>query len=36
MRSNCEEDGHHWIYLGSAEDGTSFYRCRRCGLEGEL
>lgn len=28
----CEENGHHWVYIGSAEDGTSFYRCRWCDM----
>ena len=36
MSRICEEDGHDWIYLGSAEDGTTLYRCRICGVEEEL
>ena len=30
----CEE-GHDWRFTGEAEDGTKFFRCRRCGEEGE-
>lgn len=29
---NCEELGHVWLFMGRAEDGTLFYRCRRCGI----
>lgn len=36
MSRTCEENGHHWVYIGSAEDGTSFFRCRWCGVEEEL
>lgn len=32
---NCEEDGHVWIKTGEHEDGTCFYRCRRCGEQAE-
>lgn len=33
--SNCEDEGHDWKHTGTAEDGTSFYKCRRCGIETE-
>lgn len=32
---DCEEDGHDLQYLGSNSEGDSYYRCRRCGMEGE-
>lgn len=28
-------EDHHWVYEGSAPDGTSFYHCSRCGIESE-
>ena len=31
----CEDEGHDWRFIGQAEDGTTFYRCRRCGAECE-
>jgi hypothetical protein len=31
----CEENGHSWQFAGRAEDGTTFYRCRRCGATSE-
>jgi hypothetical protein len=33
-----DEEGdcvHRWKHLGTAKDGTSFYRCSRCSEEGE-
>jgi len=32
---SCEANGHDWTYAGRAEDGTTFYRCRRCGVSNE-
>lgn len=32
---SCEENGHSWQFTGEADDGTKFYRCRRCGAETE-
>ncbi len=35
-RGECiDDDGHDWLPIGSAGDGTTFYRCRRCRLESE-
>ena len=31
--ADCEEDGHDWHRLGQDEEGTTYYRCRRCGEE---
>ena len=31
--SNCEDDGHDWVFLGRDSEGNSCYRCRRCGME---
>jgi hypothetical protein len=31
-----DEDGKHdWRYVGTAKDGTTFYKCRCCGIESE-
>jgi hypothetical protein len=27
---SCEDEGHDWVYKGSAPDGTQFWRCARC------
>ena len=32
---DCEVDEHEWYYIGTASDGTSFYRCKKCGKEEE-
>jgi hypothetical protein len=32
---HCHEEGHSWVFLGEAPDGTCIYRCRRCGLISE-
>ena len=33
---DCEEQGHQWKRLrGQASDGTTFSKCRGCGLEVE-
>jgi hypothetical protein len=26
---------HNWCYIGTAHDGTAFYKCRYCGIEAE-
>ena len=31
-QSECE---HRWLYIGEAKDGTTFYRCPKCGKEVE-
>lgn len=28
---DCDESGHDWQSVGTAEDGTRFSRCRVCG-----
>lgn len=30
-----EECDHKWKHVGTAKDGTSFYRCTKCRLESE-
>ena len=30
-----DNETHDWIYVGSAPDGTAFYKCRCCGFESE-
>jgi len=32
---SCEANGHNWKFAGRAEDGTTFYRCTRCGATSE-
>ena len=29
----CEENDHDWRFTGRASDGTTFYRCPKCGAE---
>lgn len=32
---SCETDGHDPELLGTAPDGTAFYKCKECGEEFE-
>jgi hypothetical protein len=32
---DCSVDGHRFVFVGRAEDGTVFVRCRKCGREEE-
>ena len=34
-QEECASYGHEWIQTGTAPDGTTFSRCRDCGLECE-
>ena len=36
INHDCEEEGHDWLFVGRAPDGTCFYRCRHCKIEGEI
>lgn len=33
--SDCEEDGHHWVFLGRDEEGFAYHKCSRCQRESE-
>jgi hypothetical protein len=35
QQKECASYGHEWVPVGSAPDGTTFSRCRICGLEVE-
>lgn len=32
---DCESEGHEWRRIGTAKDGTTFFRCMVCGIETE-
>ena len=32
---DCDSDGHDWQKVGTAPDGTTFIRCKKCGEEDE-
>jgi hypothetical protein len=35
LEPGCEEIGHDWRLIGTADDGTTFFKCRKCGEETE-
>ena len=34
-QEECATYGHEWRQIGTAKDGTTFSRCKNCGLEVE-
>lgn len=35
LLNDCAFEGHDWVLIGEAPDGTVFFRCRACGKESE-
>lgn len=33
--ADCKEDGHSWHRIGQDAEGTTYFKCRRCGQEDE-